>query len=185
MDNTLSEDVIAMIGVEKVRHYVVTKRDINRFAQAIGETNPIYFDENYAKNSKYGVIHAPPPFCQIFTFEDVPPDRLPNDGSPIEIDVSIPAKRTVGGASSYEIFRRVKVGDQITVKSMLTDVFTKRGKKSALPGKNIICRGKIKELINMGNEKYFICNFTASNENDELIASGNAKVVFTSNHTPN
>jgi hydroxyacyl-ACP dehydratase HTD2-like protein with hotdog domain len=57
--------------------------------------------------------------------------------------------------------------------------------KSALPDKNIICRGKIKELINLGNEKYLICNVTASNENDELIASGNAKVVFTSNHIPN
>ncbi|MCK4829849.1 MaoC family dehydratase N-terminal domain-containing protein [bacterium] len=46
MDSTVSEDVLAMIGVEKVRHYVVTKRDIKRFVQAIGETNPIYFDEN-------------------------------------------------------------------------------------------------------------------------------------------
>jgi acyl dehydratase len=132
MDNKLPKNVIAMIGVEKVRHYVVTKRDIKRFAQAIGETNPIYFDENYAKNTKYGVIQAPPLFCQIFTFEDVPPDQLPYDGSPIEIDVPIPAKRTVGGASSYEIFRRVKVGDQITAKSMLTDVFTKQGKSGTL-----------------------------------------------------
>jgi len=132
MDSTVSEDVLAMIGVEKVRHYVVTKRDIKRFAQAIGETNPIYFDENYAKSTKYGVVLAPPLFCQIFTFEDVPPDQLPNDGSPTEIDVPIPAQRTVGGASSYEIFQRVKVGDQITAKSMLTDVFTKQGKSGKL-----------------------------------------------------
>jgi acyl dehydratase len=132
MDNTLPEDVLAMIGVEKVRHYVVTKRDIKRFAQAIGETNPIYFDENYAKSTKYGAILAPPLFCQIFTFEDVPADQLPNDGSPIEIDIPIPAQRTVGGASSYEIFRRVKVGDQITVKSILRDVFTKEGKSGRL-----------------------------------------------------
>lgn len=132
MDSTVSEDVLAMIGVEKVRHYIVTKRDIKRFAQAIGETNPIYFDENYAKSTKYGVILAPPLFCQIFTFEDVPPDQLPNDGSPIEIDVPIPAQRTVGGASSYEIFQRVKVGDQITAKSMLKDVFTKQGKSGKL-----------------------------------------------------
>jgi acyl dehydratase len=132
MDKTISEDVLAMIGVEKVRHYVVTKRDITRFAQAIGETNPIYFDENYTKSTKHGVILAPPLFCQIFTFEDVPADQLPKDGSPIEIDVPIPAQRTVGGASSYEIFQRVKVGDQITVKSMLTDVFTKQGKSGKL-----------------------------------------------------
>jgi len=62
----------------------------------------------------------------------VPLDQLPNDGSPIEIDIPIPAQRTVGGASSYEIFQRVKVGDQITVKSTLRDVFTKEGKSGRL-----------------------------------------------------
>ncbi len=132
MDNMVSEDVLAMIGVEKVRQYDVTKRDIKRFAQAIGEANPIHFDEDYAKSTKYGAIIAPPLFCQMFTFEDVPPDRLPSDGSPIEIDVPIPAQRTVGGGSSYEIFQRVKAGDQITAKSTLRDVFTKQGKSGKL-----------------------------------------------------
>ena len=132
MDNVISEDVLAMIGVEKVRQYDITKRDIKRFSQAIGEANPIHFDEDYAKSTKYGAIIAPPLFCQMFTFEDVPPDQLPSDGSPAEIDVPIPAQRTVGGASSYEIFQRVKAGDQITVKSTLRDVFTKEGKSGKL-----------------------------------------------------
>jgi len=132
MDTCVTEDVLAMIGEEKVRRYDVTKRDIKRFAQAIGEDNPVHFDEDYAKSTKHGVVLAPPLFCQIFTFEDVPPDQLPNDGSPTEIDIPIPAQRTVGGASSYEIFQRVKVGDQITAKSMLTDVFTKQGKSGKL-----------------------------------------------------
>ena len=57
--------------------------------------------------------------------------------------------------------------------------------RSALPGKDIVCRGKIKERIDSEDEKYVICEVTASNENDELIASGDAVVVFTVNHTPN
>jgi len=132
MDSTITEDILTMTGVEKVRQYDVTKRDIKRFAQAIGETNLIHFDEDYAKSTRYSTIIAPHLFCQIFTFDDVSPDRLPDDGSPIEIDVPIPAKRTVGGASSYEIFRRVKVGDRITAKSMLKDIFTKEGKSGKL-----------------------------------------------------
>jgi hydroxyacyl-ACP dehydratase HTD2-like protein with hotdog domain len=48
------------------------------------------------------------------------------------MDVPVPAKRTVGGASSYEIFQRVRVGDQITVKSTLKDVFGKEGKSGKL-----------------------------------------------------
>lgn len=121
-----------MIGTEKVRQYEVTKKDIRRFSQAIGETNPIHFDEDYAKGTEYVTIVAPPLFCQMFAFEDVSPDRLPGDGSPMEIDVPLPAKRTVGGASSYEIFKRVRAGDQITVKSTLKDVFTKQGRTAKL-----------------------------------------------------
>ena len=57
--------------------------------------------------------------------------------------------------------------------------------RGALPGKDIVCRGQIKERIDSEDEKYLICNVTASNENDELIASGEATVVFNVNRTPN
>lgn len=57
--------------------------------------------------------------------------------------------------------------------------------RSALPGKDIVCRGKIKKRIDSEDEKYLICEVTASNENDELIASGDAIVAFTVNHTSN
>ncbi|MFC1633555.1 hypothetical protein ACFL5Z_01825 [Planctomycetota bacterium] len=57
--------------------------------------------------------------------------------------------------------------------------------RSALVDKDIICRGKIKERIDSQDEKYLICKVTASNKNDELIASGDAMVVFTVNHTTN
>ena len=57
--------------------------------------------------------------------------------------------------------------------------------RSALPGKDIVCRGKIRERIDSEDEKYVICEVTASNENDELIASGDATIVFTAGHAPN
>ena len=132
MDDKVRQEVLPLIGLEKVRRYDVTARDIRRFAQAIGETNPIHYDEDYARSTRYGTIVAPPLFCQMFTFEDVPADRLPGDGSPTEMDVPVPAKRTVGGASSYEIFQRVRAGDQIIVKSTLKDVFSKEGKSGKL-----------------------------------------------------
>lgn len=132
METTATQDVLPLIGVPKVRHYDVTARDIRHFAQAIGEEDPIHFDEDYAKTTKYGGIVAPPLFCQVFTFEDVPARQLPRDGSPIELDIPIPAQRTVGGGSAYEIFRRVRAGDRITVKSMLRDVFAKEGRSGRL-----------------------------------------------------
>jgi acyl dehydratase len=157
MDAGIPEDVLAMIGVEKVRQYDVTQRDIKRFAQAIGETNPLHFDEDYAKSSRHGAIVAPPLFCQMFAFEDVPPNRLPNDGSPIEVDIPVPAQRAIGGGSSYEIFQRVKAGDKIIAKSTLQDVFIKNGKSGKL---------------------YFIVVCTKfSNQKNELVAKETATYI--------
>ena len=56
--------------------------------------------------------------------------------------------------------------------------------RSALPGKDIVCRGKITDRVESEDEDYLVCEVTASNENDELIASGKAQVVFAANHTP-
>lgn len=54
--------------------------------------------------------------------------------------------------------------------------------RSALPQKNLICRGKIKAKMESEGERYLICELIASNENDEMIASGDATVVFVSGH---
>lgn len=157
MDARVPEDVLAMIGVEKVRQYDVTKRDIKRFAQAIGEANPVHFDEDYAKSTRHGAIVAPPLFCQMFTFEDVPQNRLPSDGSPVEVDIPVPAQRTIGGGSTYEIFQWVKAGDKIIAKSTLQDVFIKNGKSGRL---------------------YFIVVCTEfSNQKNELVAKETATYI--------
>jgi hydroxyacyl-ACP dehydratase HTD2-like protein with hotdog domain len=57
--------------------------------------------------------------------------------------------------------------------------------RSAVPGKDIVCRGKIRERIDSEDEKYLICEVTASDQNGERIASGDAKVVFAVDRTPN
>lgn len=56
--------------------------------------------------------------------------------------------------------------------------------RSALPGKDIVCRGKITERTESEDENCLMCEVTASNENGELIASGEAQVVFPLHHTP-
>ncbi len=107
-----------------MRHYEVTPRDIKRFAQAIGESDLVVLSD--------GRLVAPPLFCQVFMFEDVPLHELPADGSPKELDVPIPAQRAVGGGSEFEIFGQVRSGDVITVTSKLKDVTTKQGKSGTL-----------------------------------------------------
>jgi hypothetical protein len=57
--------------------------------------------------------------------------------------------------------------------------------RSALPGGKIVCRGKINKKIDSEDERYLICEVTAYNESDELIAFGDATVVFNLNQMPN
>ncbi|MCG7199482.1 MaoC family dehydratase N-terminal domain-containing protein [Marinobacter pelagius] len=112
--------------------YTVTARDIKRFAQAIGDNNPLYHDEEFAKRSPFGAIVAPPLFCQSMTFEDVPLAELPEDLSPSELDVDVPAQRTVGGSSHYEFYQFIRPGDEITVSSCIDSVTPKEGKSGPL-----------------------------------------------------
>lgn len=132
MNDEIPVEALALIGVEKRREYLVTRKDIRRFAQAIGDTDPLYYDEDYAKTTRFKSIVAPPLFAQAFGFEDVPPEQLLPDGSPTEAAVPIPAKKLVGGGSVFENYIRFKPGDNIVVKSKITDIYSKQGKNGCL-----------------------------------------------------
>lgn len=124
MKTEISKDVSDLIGVEKLRLYQVTAPNVRRFAQAIGL--------NDVESGLDGCLVAPPLFCQTFMFEDLPVEELPDDGSPKELDVPIPATRSVGGESTFEIFEEVKAGDEITVSSILRNVRARQGKSGPL-----------------------------------------------------
>lgn len=132
MNGEIPDAALKLIGVEKRKEYLVTKKDIRRFAQAIGDPSPLYYDEEYAKTTRFKSIVAPPLFGQAFGFEDVPPEQLLPDGSPIEAAVPIPAKKLVGGGSVFENYIRFKPGDKIIVRSKITDIYTKQGKRGRL-----------------------------------------------------
>ena len=131
-DKNLPREAMALIGVEKQRQYTVTEKDIRHFAQAIGDSNPLYHDSEYGKRTKYGSMVAPPLFCHAFAFEDVAPEALPPDGSPVEADIPIPAKRMVGGGSVFESYIRFRPGDQVRVRTLLKDLYTKTGRSGVL-----------------------------------------------------
>ncbi len=132
MTDGIPESVRDLVGVEKTRRVQVTANDIKRFAQAIGATDPVHYDEQHARTTRHGRIVAPPLFCQALTYDDVPVDQLGADGSPVEINVDIPAQRAVGGSSDYRINRLVAAGETITVVSRLADVYAKQGRSGPL-----------------------------------------------------
>ncbi|MFT3907339.1 MAG: MaoC family dehydratase N-terminal domain-containing protein [Steroidobacteraceae bacterium] len=122
----------ALIGRMRERQHLVTALDIRKFAQAIGAASPIHVDAVAARAAGYPDIVAPPLFFQTMTFEAIAAERLPPDGSPIELDVPVPATRAMGGSSDYTVHRPARAGEWIHVRSVLKDVQVKRGKSGPL-----------------------------------------------------
>lgn len=50
----------------------LTKEMIQKYARAIGDLNPLYFDEEFAKKSKYGGLIAPPTIHVVLMFACTP-----------------------------------------------------------------------------------------------------------------
>lgn len=135
-DPSISTEARAMVGKEAApQTREVTETAIRRFAQAIGDTNPMYVDEEYARRTRWGGIIAPPTF--FFTlgyYDDSAGVQLREDGRPIggELDVPLPVSRTVGGASAIEFGEPARPGDVITVRKRVADVYCKEGKSGIL-----------------------------------------------------
>ncbi len=111
----IPEEMKKLIGTSTgVRFYEVEKGAIRRFADAIEDANPIYRDEEYARNSKYGSIIAPPGFFGW------PVEQA--RGGPLAIDIPIelesafekygyPLSLVLDGGMEYEFFLPVRAGD--------------------------------------------------------------------------
>ena len=88
-ESAITPEMKAAIGVEsEPRTSEVEKGAIIKFAEAIGDTNPIYNDEAAARESRYGGLIAPPTFL-----------RSMNPG-PLKVDAGVHTRRTwTAGAS--------------------------------------------------------------------------------------
>ena len=59
---------------------VVEKGAVRKFAEAIGDPNPLYVDEAAAEKSRYGGLIAPPTFPRTFEYGEIEGIGLPGQG---------------------------------------------------------------------------------------------------------
>src|SRR5437868_6949177 len=100
----------------------VTLLDIQRYALTIGDDNPLYFDEEYARTTPYGGIIAPPNYLTavIAWGVGVPESELTTDGLGRRGAGGLPpikAQRVMAGGQELEFHRPVRPGDVITMRS--------------------------------------------------------------------
>ena len=62
-----------IVGVDyPVGSHEVTEEQVVGFANAIGETNPMYLDKEFAAKSPYGTLIAPPAYYTSIRLESAP-----------------------------------------------------------------------------------------------------------------
>ena len=97
---------------------------IREYVEAVGDTNPLYVDEEYAKKSEFGGIIAPPTFAAVFTL-------TPLADVIVDPDLAIDLLRMVHGAQEYEFYKPIRPGDKLTVKPRVADIYEKTSRSGA------------------------------------------------------
>lgn len=103
----------------------VEKGAIRRYADAVGDDNPLYYDEEYARKSRYGGIIAPPGF-----FGWAKKTISSSEGLVGLIGAMIEAGYAgiLDGGMAYDFYLPVRVGDTLVVSPKVADIALKEGK---------------------------------------------------------
>lgn len=115
----LDQSLIGLTGPKYV--FEVEKRHIRQFAEAIGDSNPLYVDEEYAKSTIYGGIIAPPSFPVVIGADSGQGVELPLDYS-----------RMLHGEQEFIYHRPIRAGDRLSCQMKVTDVYEKEGKNGPM-----------------------------------------------------
>jgi len=115
----------------------IEKEPIRRFADAVGDANPLYWDEEYARKSRHGAIIAPPGFLSSLWFTGRPvkwgPKVRPTEslGPPALMEALSKAgfTRILDTGIDYEFYDAVKAGQTITAVSVVKDIMERSAKE--------------------------------------------------------
>ncbi|PIU65693.1 MAG: hypothetical protein COS84_06575 [Armatimonadetes bacterium CG07_land_8_20_14_0_80_40_9] len=102
--------------------YEIGKEKIKEFALATGDKNPLYLDDDYAKDSKFGGIIAPPMFAVVYAKEPVG-DML------LDPELGLNLMMLVHGEEEFEFLEIVRPGDVITTEGWIGNIYEKEEKK--------------------------------------------------------
>ena len=98
-----------------------TRDNIKNFADAIGDNNPLWINEDYARKSRFGMITAPPTFLYNVTH-----GSLPSASGTITRPIHNQTHLYAG--AEFEFFRPIFLGDKFTVKAKAVDIVRKQSK---------------------------------------------------------
>ena len=144
--NHITDRIKALIGLHNgpvLAFHPVEASEVRRFHQAIMDPARRYWDEAWAKTSRYGGVVAPPAFPPL-AFRRAPDaadplDRMGEPGfdgntrdfrglPPVKVDLP----RLMNGGYEYEFFRYARVGERIYRTSTYRDIYQRNGRSGPM-----------------------------------------------------
>ena len=142
------EQLQKMVGVEDKPVVVeVEKGHIKRFVEAVGDSNPLWQDPVYAKDSVYEKPVAPP---SIIFGANMMGSVMPN--------MPRPREKVLDGGAEWEFFKPIEAGDTISATTCLARLFER-------------------ELKGLGKAIFFVLVTTHTNQRKEVVARSNATII--------
>ena len=144
-----------IVDEQGINNEVASKDLIRHYCDAIGETNPLFRDENYAKSTRYGAMIAPPRFIDFIS---------PTYGGSGGMEFpQIPGTVPLNAGSDVEWFAPVYMGDRFNMITRITAC--RETTKPGTEGKRL--------FILTGEREYY-------NQNHQLVirSKSNCIIVF-------
>jgi hydroxyacyl-ACP dehydratase HTD2-like protein with hotdog domain len=136
-DGTIITDEARQWATEPFAPYetTVSRNDIARFARAVGETDPVYYDVDAARACGHPDVLAPAYFpytIRMHAAHLVDRSDLEADGSSTADVPPLPTDRAMAGETSIEVGAPIHAGDTITLDKRIVELYEKSGRSGAL-----------------------------------------------------
>ena len=150
-DSVITDEMKAAVGVESEPSiYEIERSAIRRWAEAVGDPDPRFHDEEYARGKGYRGLVAPPGFIAWYAF--------PNTAGRSRGGFRSPFTRTLNGGNEYELFEPIQAGDTITATNKLVELFERDGR--------------------MGKMLFTITETTYKNQDDEIAVKARRTDIY-------
>ena len=155
----LPQEVIQLVGkAGDIVTYEVERGAIKKFADAVGDPNPLYWDDEYARSTRFGTIVAPPGFFGWPTkWTTAMPFFSGLRQDMIDTISKAGYSRALDGGVEYDLYCPVRAGDTLSSLSKVKDVLERETKT--------------------GNMLLSVMETTYTNQNGDVVAKARQTII--------
>ena len=126
----LPQEIVQLIGkTGEITVLEVEKGAIKKFADAVGDANPLYRDEEYARSTGFGGIVAPPGFFGWPTkWKSAMPFFSEIRQEVVDTIAKAGYSRILDGGIEYDFYHPVRAGDTLSALSKVKDIYEREAK---------------------------------------------------------